>query len=96
MHMALRIARAANSWRIAFNILEGKAVIMSWLRKGSQEEDRVVAHANETLLEGAANADLVNLVENKTKTNLRDQLTVEEAEAMHEEIRLRRFGFGRN
>lgn len=55
-------------------------VTMAWWRKGSPEEDEVVSEAAKELLEGVSDADMVTKIEGQTSLNLRDQITVEEAE----------------
>jgi hypothetical protein len=70
-----------NEWEEAFKLigLLG-AVGMAWWRKGSEEEDKVVSEAAKELLEGISNADVVGKIQAETDLNLRDQITVEEAE----------------
>lgn len=55
-------------------------VAMAWWRKGSPEEDEVVSEAARELLEGISDADVVTKIKGETDLNLRDQITVEEAE----------------
>lgn len=69
---------------------------MSWFRKETAANDRIVAEAGEVLLTGVVDADNVGAIELHTGKNLRDQMTVAEAEAMHQETDLRKFGWRRN
>lgn len=69
---------------------------MSWFRKGSAEEDKVVSESADILIDGISDADKVNKVDLHTGKNLRDQLTIEEAEEMNRERELRKFGWKRN
>jgi len=61
-----------------------------WWRKGSPEEDDVVSHAAHELIEGVVSADTVNKVELHTGINLRDQVSIEEAEDWAKDRDLRR------
>jgi hypothetical protein len=63
--------------------------IMAWWRKGSKEEDETYVEAASILLDCVADADGVNLINQGTGRNMRDQLTIEEAEEMYKEARLR-------
>lgn len=67
-----------------------------WWRKGSPEEDQVVAHAAHELIEGVVNADQVNQVQASMGVNLRDQVTIEEIEDWAKDRNLRGFGNRRN
>lgn len=69
---------------------------MAWFHRGSAEEDKILTGVAETLIEGVVDADSVNRIERSNGRNLRDQLTVEEAEEMRREADLRGFGFRRN
>lgn len=69
---------------------------MSWFRKDTADEDKTLAEAAETVIEGAVDADTVNRIELRTGRNLRDQLSVAEAEEMRREADLRGFGWKRN
>lgn len=64
---------------------------MAWWRKGSQEEDEVMAEAADVVLDTLSDADKVSKIELHTGRNLRDQLTVEEAEETDKDRRLRRW-----
>jgi hypothetical protein len=77
-------------FKALLRILKGQYTV-SWLRKGSQAEDKVYADAADLVLDSASNADYVGKVELGTGKNLRDQLTVEEAESLRQEANLRRF-----
>jgi hypothetical protein len=63
---------------------------MSWFRKGSAEEDRVVSEAAEELIKGSMDADMVNKVDLHTGINLRDHVTIEEIEDWARDRDLRR------
>jgi len=67
-----------------------------WWRKGSAQEDEVVAHAARELIEGVTDADTVSKVELHTGINLRDQVTIEEIEDWAKDRDLRGFGNRRN
>jgi hypothetical protein len=69
---------------------------MSWWRKGSENDDKVYVQAADLILDSISDADKVNKIKDNTWNDLRDQLSIEEAEEMHEERELRRFGWGRN
>lgn len=69
---------------------------MKWFRKDSAEEDQVVAEAAKTVTEGLSDADFNGRVERANGRNLRDQMTVEQAEEIENEGKLRGFGWGRN
>lgn len=65
------------------------AGMMAWWRKGSEEEDRVVSEAAKELIDGLTDADVVNKINGETQLNLRDQVTVEEAESWAKDRDLR-------
>ena len=77
----------------ALSVLAG---LLDWTRKGSQAEDAMVVAATDLVLETLSDADTVDRVECIHHKNTRDAITVEEAQAMHEEAELRRFGWSRN
>lgn len=81
-------AKTALTLSGSLGILTG---LMSWFRKGSQEEDSVVSNAARELLNGISDADLVGKVEDQTKLNLRDQVTLEEAQDWAKDRDLRGF-----
>lgn len=62
----------------------------AWRRDGPKE-DAVVAEAADVVLESLSNADMVNKIELHTGRDLRDQLTWEQAEALHNERETRRW-----
>lgn len=62
-----------------------------WWRVGSDEEDRVLSEAADELIAGVSDADVVNKIANETNLNIREQMTVEEAESWNRERELRRF-----
>lgn len=66
--------------------------LMAWFRKGSVEEDVVIAESQDFVLDALSDADRVNKIDLHTGRNVRDQLTVEEAEEMEKESRLRKWG----
>lgn len=80
-HMALTISAMA---------------VAGWFRKGSADEDEMVADSHDMILDAVADADLVREIDLETGENLRDQVTVEQAIEMHRESELRRFGWRRN
>ena len=61
-----------------------------WWRKGSPDEDEIVAEAADLVLGGLSDADDTRGVELTSGRNWRDSVTVEEAIAMREEAELRR------
>lgn len=52
----------------------------AWWRKDSLEEDKIISEAAKELIEGITDADVVNKIKGEMGVNLRDQVTVEEAE----------------
>lgn len=77
----------------AMGILAGAC---AWWRRGSEDEDAMVSDAADTVLDTLADADTVSRIDCLTDRNLRDQLSVGEAEELHRERELRRFGWRRN
>lgn len=73
----------------ALSVLSGA---MAWWRKGSAEEDEMVSAAADTLLDALSDADTVGKIGCVTGSDLRSQLTVEQAIEMDRERTLRRFG----
>lgn len=69
---------------------------MSWWRRETVENDSMVVEATDLVLETLSDADTVERVDCIHHKNMRDAVTVEEAQAMHEEAELRRFGWSRN
>lgn len=69
---------------------------MAWWRKDTPEEDATVVAATDLVLETLSDGDTVARVECVHHRNMRDVVTVEEAQAMHEEAELRRWGWKRN
>jgi len=67
-----------------------------WWRKDTNAEDEMVAAAHDLVLDTISDADAVTKIDTMTGQNVRDQLTVEEAIAIEQESRLRKWGFGRN
>ena len=63
---------------------------MSWWRKGTPQEDEVVSHAAQELIEGVVSADTVSKVELHTGVNLRDQVSIEEIEDWAKDRDIRR------
>lgn len=64
---------------------------MAWWRKGSEDEDKVMAQAADELLNAISDADMVNKIENFTNLNVRDQMSIADAEDWHLERTLRSF-----
>lgn len=62
-----------------------------WWRKGSKAEDDMVVTAADTVLDALSDADMLSQIEAVTGMALRDQLTVEEAQELDRERRLRGF-----
>lgn len=88
------IALKAHYWAKLFEFLGASAVAsgaMAWFRRGSKEEDEMVAAAHEVNLNGLSDADFNRGVECMTDRNLREQVTLEEAMELHRERELRRF-----
>lgn len=84
-----------NGWEALTKFAEALSIVagaMAWHRKGSLEEDQVVSESIDVLLEGVSDADSVNKIDLHTGRNIREQLTVEQAEEMAREKELRRFG----
>ncbi len=59
-------------------------------------DDELTAAAHDFILDAAANADRAGKGEACTGLNYRDSLTVEQAQALEAEARLRRMGHQRN
>lgn len=85
---ALKLCNPASLGAAAVNA----AGLFSWLA-GNQADDEEVADAHEFVLDALSDADAVRTVECVTDRNLRDQITVEEAEALYAESQRRRFGW---
>ena len=77
----------------ALSVLAGA---MAWWRKDTDEEDATVIEAADLVLDAICDADRTRTVECVTGRNWRQDLTVEEAIALHEERELRKMGPGRN
>jgi len=73
---------------VALAVVKG-TFLMAWWRKGSKEEDETYIEAADIILDCVADADGVALIDLGTGRNMRDQLTIEEAEEMYDEARLR-------
>lgn len=72
------------------------APLMSWWRKDTDaESDMEIAAAN-TVLEALSDADSVSKIDCLTQKNLRDQLTIEQVEEIHERREHHRWGWRRN
>lgn len=82
-------------WNTAHSILE-RGEEMGFFRKDSKEEDQLVTEAHNVILDTLSNADSVGQIELMTGRNLREQLTVDQAEEMHKERELRGWGWTRN
>ena len=72
------------------------AAAMAWWRHDTDEEDAMIIAANDLVLESLSDADTTRSVECVTDRNWRDDVTVEEAEALRTESERRRWGWGRN
>jgi len=60
------------------------------------DDDGLVLDAHDLVLDALSDADRTSVTETVTDRNWRDQLTVEQAEALHEERELRAMGDRRN
>lgn len=82
-----------------FEVLGAMGVVagaMAWFRQDTEAEDAMVAAAADVVLEAISDADQARTIECVTGRNYRQDLTVEEAIALHEERELRRMGARRN
>jgi hypothetical protein len=82
-----------------FEVLGAMSVVtsaMAWWRRDTDEEDAMVAGAADTVLEALSDADFCRTTECITGRDLREQMTVEQAIALHQERELARYGKGRN
>lgn len=82
------IAGKLIEWSAALSVLSGT---MAWWRKGSEDEDNMVAASADIVLDAVTDADTVGRIDLHTGRNLRDQMTVEQAEELERERQLRRF-----
>lgn len=64
--------------------------VMAWYRRGSTEEDEVIAQAADELLGAISDADMVSKIQDSTGIDVRDQMSVKDAEDWHRERELRR------
>lgn len=88
-----------SAWREVAQFATALAVTtgaMAWFRRGSAEEDKVVSEANDLILESLSDADKVAKIKDETWNDLRDQISVEQVQELHEERNLRKWGWGRN
>jgi hypothetical protein len=70
---------------VAFNLalhITGGEVQMPWWRKGSPEEDEILAQAAQVLLDGIGDADFVAKVKEKTGVDIREGMTQEKIEKL--------------
>jgi len=81
------IAGKLIEWGAALSVLSGT---MAWWRKGSEDEDNMVAASADIVLDAVTDADTVGRIDLHTGRNLRDQMTVEQAEELERERELRR------
>lgn len=65
--------------------------VKSWPRKGSKEEDKMIADSIDVIFQGIADGDFVTKVEATAGKNLREQMTQEKMEELERERQLRRF-----
>lgn len=68
----------------------------SWLGRNAIQDDQDTHACHELVLDSLADADLTAKIDCLTDRNLRDQLTVGDAMALHEEAQLAHFGARRN
>lgn len=66
------------------------------LGASSKDDDLEVVQCHDVVIEALSDADRTAVTEAITDRNWRDQLTVEQAEALHEERELRKMGKRRN
>lgn len=69
----------------AISVLSG---LMTW-RRGGPKEDEIVVAAADTILDSLSDADKVNTVDLHSGKNMRDQITIEQAQELHNERELR-------
>lgn len=82
------------AYRAALAVLSAASLGMAWWRKGSSEEDKIVAEAHEVILNAVSDADFRRKAE--VLSGAESELTVEQLMEMRREADLRRFGHGRN
>lgn len=63
---------------------------MTWRRDGPKE-DETVAESCDLVIDTILNADKVNRIDMSTGKNLRDQISLEQLEELHQERQDRRF-----
>lgn len=66
--------------------------LMVWWRKGSEADDKATVEAADLVLDSISDADKVGKIDLASGRNLRDQLSVLEAQELHAERELRKFG----
>jgi hypothetical protein len=69
---------------------------MAWFQRDSEDENKTLANIADIMTDAVSNADLVSKIQSDTGRNLRDQMSVEEAEQMEAEARYLRMGHRRN
>ena len=82
-----------------FEVIGAMSVVtsaMAWWRRDTDEEDDMVAGAADVVLEALSDADFCRTTECITGRDLREQMTIEQAIALHQERELARYGKGRN
>jgi hypothetical protein len=82
-----------------FEVLGALSVItgaMAFPRRDTDAEDAMVAGAADVVLEALSDADFCRTTECVTGKDLRSQITIEQAIALHQERELAKFGKGRN
>lgn len=67
-----------------------------WWRQDTEEEDAAVIAANDLVLDSLSNADATRTVACVTDRNWRDDISVEEAEALRTDSERRKWGGRRN
>lgn len=76
----------------AMSVLSG---VMAWY-KNTTNDDKTVVEAANLVLDSLSDADKVSKTDMHTGKNLRDQISVSEAQELHRERELRGFGVRRN
>ena len=73
------------------------AGIWSWLGSGhSEDENEEVIACHDLVLDALSDADGARSIELHTDENIREQLSIEQAQALHEDAQRRRWSWRRN
>lgn len=76
----------------ALYILTG---LMTW-RRGGPKEDEIVVIAADTVLDTLSDSDKVAKIDMRSGRNVRDQITIEQAEELYNDRQIRSWGERRN